>query len=247
MSLDGCVVVDREHHAEGEEGDEDFAENSNEDGAPALVHEVAELGAEAYSGEGGEEGPLAEVTERVELTGCEEADAGEDGERHEAEDELGELLPEEEGFALDAGGLTLRCPVDRVAENDEADERGARGLGEDGNAAGKVAVEGAGDGGFGGVVDGEAGPDAVGLLAHVEGVSDEREREEGEGAEGEDGGDGGGGVLFVGVDGALRGHDGGDAADGAADSEEAGELGRETEDFSEQRHYGEGQDELDGY
>ena len=44
-------------------------------------------------------------------------------------------------------------------------------------------------------------------------VADGGEGEERERAESEDGGDGGGGVFFVGVDGALRGHDGGDAAD----------------------------------
>ena len=108
-----------------------------------------------------------------------------------------------------------------------------------------VAVERAGDGGFGGVVDGEAGPDAVGLLAHVQEVADQREGEEGERAEGEDGGDGGGGVLLVGVDGALCGHDRCHAADGAADGEQAGELGREAEDLAEHRHHRERQDQLD--
>src|SRR6202034_1281209 len=125
--LGGALVVDEKDHAEGEEGDEDFAKDADEDGAPALIDEVAELGAEADSGEGGEEGPLAEVAERAELSGGEEADACEDGEGHEAEDELGELLPEEEGLALDAGGLALGGPVDRVAEDDEADEGGAGG------------------------------------------------------------------------------------------------------------------------
>jgi hypothetical protein len=45
----------------------------------------------------------------------------------------------------------------------------------------------------------------------------------------------------------LRGHDRRDAADGAADGEQAGELGRETEDAAEERHDGEGEDQLDGY
>ena len=111
------------------------------------------------------------------------------------------------------GGLSLRGPVDGVAEDDEADEGAARGLGEDGDVAGGVAVERSGDDGFGGVVDGEAGPHAVRLLAHVKGVADDGEGEERERSEGEDGGDGGGGFLFVGFDGSLGGHDGGDAAD----------------------------------
>lgn len=247
MSADGGVVVDGEDHAEGEEGDEDFAEDAYEDGAPALVNEVGEFGAKANSSEGWEEGPLAEVAERGELRSGEESDAREDREGYEAEDELGEFLPEEEGFAFDAGGLALRCPVDGVAEDDEADEGGACGLGEDSDAAGEVAVEGSGDGGFGGIVDGEAGPDAIGLLGHVECVADGGEGEEGERAQGEDGGDGGGGVFLVGIDGALRGHDGGDAAYGAADGKEADQFGRELEDAAEEGHDAEGEDEFDGY
>jgi len=41
-------------------------------------------------------------------------------------------------------------------------------------------------------------------------------------------------------------HDGGDAADGAADGEEAGELGWQLEDASEKRHDREREDQLDG-
>ena len=56
--MGGSVVVDRQDHEEGDDGYEDFAEDAYEDGAPALVDEVAELSAEAYAGEGWEEGPL---------------------------------------------------------------------------------------------------------------------------------------------------------------------------------------------
>src|SRR6202007_3438331 len=101
-----------------------------------------------------------------------------------------------------------RGPVDGVGEHDEADEGRARSFREDRDAAGFIAVEGAGDRGLGGVVDGEAGPDAIGLLAHVQGVADGWEGEEGGSAEGEDGGDGGrGGALFA-VDGGLGGNGG---------------------------------------
>ena len=77
-----------------------------------------------------------------------------------------------------AAGEAFACPVDRVGEDDEADEGVAAGLGEDGVLAGGVGVERAGGGGFGGVVDGEAGPEAVGVVAHVQRVADEREGEE---------------------------------------------------------------------
>ncbi len=50
--LHASVVVDGEDHAEGDEGDENFAEDAGYDGTPALVEEVAEVGSEAYAGEG---------------------------------------------------------------------------------------------------------------------------------------------------------------------------------------------------
>jgi len=232
--------------AEGYECDEDLAEDADDQRLPALAHEVSQVGAKTYASEGGKEGPAREVGEAVELTVGEEACGGENRDGDEPEDELGELLPEEEGLVLDGGGLSLGGPVDGVAEDDEAEEGRPRGLGEDGEASGSVAVDGSGDGGFGGVIDGESGPDAVGLLAHVQGVADGREGEESDGAEGEDGGHGGGGVLFAGVDGSLGGHDGGDAADAATDGEYAGEFGRQLEDATEQRHDGEREDQFDG-
>ena len=130
---------------------------------------------------------------------------------------------------LRAAGETFAYPLDGVGEDDEADEGVTAGFGEDGVLACGVGVERAGGGGFGGVVDGEASPDAIGVIAHVEGVADEREGEERERAECEDGGDGGGGVFFVGVDRALCGDDGGDSADAGADGEERGELRAEVE------------------
>ena len=77
-----------------------------------------------------------------------------------------------------AAGEALSHPLDGVGEDDEADEGVAAGLGEYGVLSGGVGVESAGGGGFGGVVDGEAGPEAVGVVAHVEGVADQRKGEE---------------------------------------------------------------------
>ena len=76
-------------------------------------------------------------------------------------------------------------------------------------------------------------------------MSDGREGEECQCAEGENGGDGGGGVFFFGFDGSLRGHDRGNAADGAAYGEQRGELGGQLEDLAQQRHYGEREDQLE--
>ena len=121
-----------------------------------------------------------------------------------------------------------------------------RGLGQHGDLAGGVGVERAGGGGFGGVVDGEAGPQAVGLVAQVERVADQRKGEERDGAEREDGGDGVGGVFVVGVDGRLGGDDGRDSADGRADGQQRGELGLEVEGAAEQVHEGEREREREG-
>src|SRR6202020_2534525 len=101
-----------------------------------------------------------------------------DGE--EAEDELGKFFPQKGClvFYLLGGGSDsegLADPLNCIGENDEADERVAAGFGEDSVFTGGIGVESAGGGGFGGIVDGEASPDAIGVVAHVQGVADERE------------------------------------------------------------------------
>ncbi len=146
---------------------------------------------------------------------------------------------------FDGGGLTLAGPVERVAEDNEADAGVAAGLRQHGELAGSIGVEGSGGGGLGGIVDGEAGPEAVGVVGHVQGVADEGEEDEGDGPESEDGGDGDGGVFLVGLDGSLGGDDGGDSADAGAYGEEGDEFGRQREGAAEVGHEGEGEGELD--
>ena len=53
--------VGSEDESEGDGRDDDFAEGSDDEWAGSLFEEVFEVGAEAYSGEGQEEGPAAEV------------------------------------------------------------------------------------------------------------------------------------------------------------------------------------------
>ncbi len=94
------------------------------------------------------------------------SEGGEERDEEEAEDEFRELVPEEGGLVVELGAVRgfaeklalLVGPLDGVEENDEADEGVAAGLGEDGELACGVGVEGSGGGGLGGVVDGEAGP-----------------------------------------------------------------------------------------
>jgi hypothetical protein len=105
-SLFGSVGGE-EDEAEGKGGEKDFAEDADEDGTPALTDEVTNLGAKADTGEGGKECPLGEIAERAELRSGEEAGSGEDGDRDEAEDELGKFLPEKESFVLDVLRLAL--------------------------------------------------------------------------------------------------------------------------------------------
>jgi hypothetical protein len=241
--MEGVVCAVDE--AEGEESDDDLPDGSDEERAKALFAEVSEAGAEADAREGEQEGPAGEVADGQQLRLGEESDRCEQRDQQEAEDELGEFRPEEGGFVLDLRGLALGGPVDGVAKDDEADQGVAAGLGEDGDLAGGVGVERAGRGGLGGVVYGEAGPDAVGMVGEVQRVSDEGEDEERDGSEREDGGDSVGGVLFVGFDGALRGDDGGDSADRTADREQRDELRRELEASAEVGHEGEGKGDLD--
>jgi hypothetical protein len=106
-------MVDHQHHAQRKQSDKNLAEDADKNGPPALRDKVAQLRAKADPRECGKEGPFTQVAERAELACREEADARKDRESHEAEDELRKLLPEEKGFALDASGFALRCPVDR--------------------------------------------------------------------------------------------------------------------------------------
>ncbi len=238
-------VVGGDYQEEREGGDGDFADGAHGEGAEALFAHFAEIGAEADAGEGEEEGPAGKIREGEILVLGEEVVGGKNGDEEKAQDEFGEFLPEEGGFVADSFGLALAGPIDGVGKNDEADHGVAGGLGEDGEFAGSVGIESAGGGGFGGVVHGEAGPEAVGLVGEMERVADEREGEEGEGAESENGGDGEGGVFIVGVNGAFGGDDGADTADGGADGEERGELGAEIEEAAEKGHESEGAEDLD--
>ena len=150
--------------------------------------------------------------------------------------ELGELLPQERGLVRDLLRLAARGPIEGVAEDHESDDGIARGLGKDGDLAGGVGVERACSGGLRGVVDRESGPHAVGVIAEVQRVADEREGEERDCAEGEDGGDGERGVFVVGFDCAFGGDDGGDSADGRTYGEQRRELWRKLEEAAEKMH-----------
>ncbi len=232
--MEELVGADYKHQGKG--GDGNFADEADDEGAKALPAHFAEVGAQADTGKGEEERPAGKVGERGVLVIGEKADGGEDGDEQKTEDELREFLPKEGGFVGDDAGLAAGRVIDGVGEDNEADEGVAGGFDEDGEFSGGVGIECAGGSGFGGVVDGEAGPGAIGVIAEMERVADEREDEERDGAQGEDRGDGEGGVFVFGVDSALRGNDGADAADGGADGEERSEFGAKAEETAEKGH-----------
>src|ERR1017187_1124270 len=47
--------------AKGEQGDEDFAQNTDNQGTPTLANQILEVGAESDAGECGKEGPARQV------------------------------------------------------------------------------------------------------------------------------------------------------------------------------------------
>ena len=145
-------------------------------------------------------------------------------------------MPEEGDLVGYVLGLALAGPVEGVGQDDETDEGIASGFGEDSKFCGGVGIERARSGGFGGVVYGEPGPDAVSVIGEMQGVADQRESEKSDGAESENGGDSEGGVFFVGIDGALRGDDSADAADGGTHGEERCEFGLEAEEAAKKGH-----------
>ena len=218
-----------QHQYKRDGGDRDLPNRSDKEWLDALFQEVLEAGAQTDPGKRKQKCPAAQVAERRNLRaseavrdkasemwegfGIKRAQRGDHGNKQEAEHELRELVPEKGTLVGDPFGLTLPGPVERIAEDDEADAGVAAGLGEDGEFAGGVGIERAGGGGLGGVVDGESGPEAIGVIGHVQHMTDQRKEDERDGSEREDGGDCDRGVFFVGFDGALRGDDGGNAAD----------------------------------
>ncbi len=206
---------------------------------------VADIRAQADSCEREEEGPARKIREARELLLVKDVGGGDGGDEQEAEDELRELVPEECGFIPDAGGFFFARPVDCVTENYEADHGVAGCFCEDGYFAGGIGINISGGGDFGGVVDAEAGPETVAQVAHVEPVTDERKNKERNRTEREYGGDGEGGIFFVGVDGALGGDDGRDAADRGAHCQQSGELWFEAEGFAEGGHEGKRKSDFD--
>src|SRR3954467_12392559 len=235
-----------EDEAQGDDGDRQLREGADHEGTQSLLLQLAEVGLESDAGEGEEKRPAREVREIRNLWSGKGAERREQRDEEEPEYEFGELLPDEQRLVRHFLRLAFRRPVDGVGEDDEADHRVARGLGEDGDLAGHVRVHGTGGGGLRGVVHREPRPDPERAVAHVQRVSDERIGEEPERSEREDGGDRERRVVVVRVDGGLRGDDGRDAADRRSDREKARQLRPEMERFADERHDGDGDGKLDG-
>ncbi len=60
--LEVIEMIGSEDEDEGDGGDGDLAQSADQEGAGTLFEEIAQVRAEAYSGEGEQEGPAAEVT-----------------------------------------------------------------------------------------------------------------------------------------------------------------------------------------
>src|SRR5580704_18296196 len=146
------------HQTQCENRNRDFADSTNGEGAKALFAHVTEVRAEANAGERQKKRPARQIGERAYLILVEKRVGGKDGNEQESQDELGEFLPEERSLVAYSFGLALTGPVNRIGEHDEANHRVARGLHEHGQFAGGVGVERASGGGFGSVIDREAGP-----------------------------------------------------------------------------------------
>ncbi len=155
-------------------------------------------------------------------------------------------MPQEGGLVRDQVRLAARGPIESVAEDHESDDGIACCLGKDGDLAGGVGVERTCSGGLRCIVDRESGPHAVGVIAEVQCVANEREGEERDCTEGENGGDGERGIFIVGFNCALGGDDGGDSADGRTYGEQRRELWRKLEEAAEKMHERECESDFNG-
>ena len=197
---------------------------------------LAEIGAQADASESEQERPAGKIGERSNLFLVEELIGSQNGDQQEPEHELWKFLPQESGSVGDGFRLTLTGPVDGIGEHHETNHRVARGLGEHGKFSGSVGVKCPRGRGFGSVVYGKAGPQAIGVIAEVQPVSDQRKREERECAEREYRSDRKRGVLFISLDSALGRDDRANTADGGAYGKERGQLGTEAEGAAQKNH-----------
>ena len=192
-----------ENQAESEDGDDDFSDGADHERAETLFAEFADVGAQADSSEGEQERPARKIGEAAELVFAEDLRRGDGRDGQKAQDEFREFVPEECGLVADLLVAFFTRPVDGVAENDKADHGVAGGLGQHGDFSGGVRIQISRGGDFGGVVDSEAGPEAVAQVAEMQPVADQRENEKADRAERKNCGDGVGSIFIVGVDGAL--------------------------------------------
>src|SRR4051794_27890584 len=84
----------QEDQQQGYGGNAKFSGCANEERPPALTRQLAEVGAETDTGEGQQEGPAREVSEVLDLCGCEDVQRGKQREQKEAKHELGKLRPQ---------------------------------------------------------------------------------------------------------------------------------------------------------
>lgn len=206
-----------------------FADRAHRERAQALLAHLLEIGAQPHASKGQKKRPARKVRDSCDLLLIEKRIRGKDGDQQETEHELRKLLPEKRGLVRYSPGLASAGPVDRVGKYNEADHGVASCLGQHRKLPRSVRVQRASGGSFGGVVHREAGPQAVGVVAQMEGMADERKREERKGAERKNGGNRKGGVFLVSLDGALRGNNGADAANCGAYREKSREFGTQPE------------------
>src|SRR6476646_2402636 len=217
-------LFDSHHQTQCKCGDHDFADGSHGERAQTLFAHVAEVRAKADACEGKKESPTRKIGERTDLVFVEELEGGEHRDEKETQDELGKLLPEERGLVANCFSLALTGPVDRVCQHNETDHSVARGFHENGQFARGVRVESAGGGCFGGVIDGKSRPNAIGPVSKMQSVANQRKYEKRERAERKNRGNRKRGIFLVGLNRALRGNNGADAADGGADGEERSQF-----------------------
>src|SRR5262249_30289605 len=148
-----------------------------------LLAHFTEVGAKPYAREGEKESPPGKIRERGDLFFCKELVSRKDRNQQEAQNEFGEFLPQERGLVGDGFCLALTGPVNRIGKDDKSDHCVSCGLSQHSQLSGCVGVKRAGCSCFGGIIDGEAGPKTVGVIAEMEPVADQRESEERECAE----------------------------------------------------------------
>src|ERR1700684_3796824 len=117
------IFVRSVYQPKGEQCDEDFADGANSERPPTLLPQFTQIRAQTHSRKCQQKRPARKVRQACQLWLGEEAEWRQQRNQKKAQNELGKLAPQKCSLVLDGFGLAARCPIQRISQHHESDER----------------------------------------------------------------------------------------------------------------------------